>query len=376
MVSDETKNQNKGKCIVFTGGGSVGHVTVNLSLIPLFVEAGWQIHYIGSHTGIEKDLICGLGNATYHAISTGKLRRFFAVKNISDIFKVIAGCIESKRLIKVIRPDVIFSKGGYVAFPVVYGGAKNHVPIIIHESDYTPGLANRLSARYADTICLTFDNELHRKKSSIETIYVGPIVRPDIFSGSREQGMEYCGFTSGKPVVLVVGGSLGSEHINKAVRAQIDAMLADFQIIHICGKNNVDQSIVKKGYRQFEYVKEEYPNFLAASDIVISRAGSNAIFEFFALCKPMLLIPLDRGGRGDQVENAGNFAQKGYARVLKDSDCIGNIFKETQLVYDLRDKYITAMKANSLRHDTLKRIFDIIVDHSQVFQHNSASSRW
>ncbi|NLI67707.1 MAG: undecaprenyldiphospho-muramoylpentapeptide beta-N-acetylglucosaminyltransferase [Bacilli bacterium] len=304
------------KRIIFTGGGTAGHVIVNLALIPHFLEQGWQVDYIGSKNGIERELIKQFDTITYHPISTGKLRRYMSVENLKDPFRVIKGIGEAWNIIRKTKPNVIFSKGGFVSVPVVIAARLRRVPTIIHESDLSPGLANRIAAPFAKKILTTFPEtvEFIKKKN---TVHVGPIIREELFQGSEERGYQLTNFSRDKKVLLVIGGSSGSEKINRAIREALSELLKTYQVIHLCGKGNVDTSLNYKGYVQFEYVNEELKDLFAITDYVVSRAGANAIFELLAMQIPMLLIPLSLGAsRGDQIENAKNFQKKGIAHVL------------------------------------------------------------
>lgn len=308
----------KRKRILFTGGGTAGHVIVNLALIPVFQQEGWEIDYIGSKKGIERKLIEQLDNVTYYPISTGKLRRYMSIENIKDPFKVLKGTAQAWRIIGKRKPTVIFSKGGFVSVPVVLAAKLRGVPAIIHESDYTPGLANKLAMRFAQKVLATFPETMQylaKEKSE----YVGAVIREELFQGNKEKGLSICGFNQEKPVLLIMGGSGGSEKINQTVRGSLDELLTQFQIIHICGQDKVDATISKNGYIQFEYVNEGLKDIFAITDFVLSRAGANAIFEFLALKIPMLLIPLSmEASRGDQIVNAKSFQEKHYARVLEE----------------------------------------------------------
>ncbi|MFC7062718.1 undecaprenyldiphospho-muramoylpentapeptide beta-N-acetylglucosaminyltransferase [Halobacillus seohaensis] len=308
------------KRILFTGGGTAGHVIVNLALIPEFQKQGYEVDYIGSYEGIEKVLIQSLEGVTYHGISTGKLRRYVSKENFKDPFKVAKGLYQSLRIIGKRKPQVIFSKGGFVSVPVVAAAKLKKVPAIIHESDYTPGLANKLSFPFAQKVLATFP-ETVKYLPEAKGEYIGAIVREELFEGNRHRGLRLCDFTKSKPVVLVMGGSTGSKKINESIRENLDELLHEVQIVHICGKGHKDGSINRKGYSQFEYVNEELKDLFAACDYIISRAGSNAIFEFLALRKPMLLIPLSRqASRGDQILNADSFVKQGYALKLEEEE--------------------------------------------------------
>ncbi len=336
------------KKILFTGGGSAGHVTVNLALIPRFLKDDWDIHYIGSEKGIERQLIEPVNGVTYHHVSTGKLRRYFDWNNFKDPFKVIKGVGEAFSIIKREKPSVIFSKGGFVSVPVVIAGKMNNVPVIIHESDLTPGLANKVAIPFASKVCTTFPETVkHLPENKAE--YIGAVVREELKSGKSTKGLSLAGFSGVKPVMLIMGGSLGAKRINEAVRNQLDELLKTFDILHLTGKGQTDSSVERKGYKQFEYVTDELPDLLAMANLIISRAGSNSIFEFLALKKPMLLIPLSRAAsRGDQILNAQSFQKSGYANVLLEEDLTDTSFiNAVQETYDQRESYLEAMEQDN-----------------------------
>lgn len=314
------------KRILFTGGGTAGHVIVNLALIPYFQKEGWKIDYIGSKDGIERDLIAQVPNVTYHPISTGKLRRYMSIENLKDPFKVLKGTLDAWRIIGKVKPNIIFSKGGFVSVPVVVAARFRRVPTIIHESDLTPGLANKLAIPFAEKLVTTFPETMKYVPEKKAT-HIGAVVREELFQGNEKAGLQFTKLTREKPIILIMGGSIGSQKINEVVRANLDTLLSSFHIIHICGKNNVDTSIERKGYVQYEYVNEELKDLFAITDFVISRAGANAIFEFLALQIPMLLIPLSlAASRGDQIDNAKSFEKNGYAHVLQEEDLTDESF--------------------------------------------------
>lgn len=328
------------KKILFTGGGSAGHVMVNLALIPRYLQEGWSVDYIGSETGIERQLTEGMKDVRYHAIATGKLRRYLSWQNVKDPFKVIQGVGQAYRIIRKIKPDIVFSKGGFVSVPVVLGAWLNRIPVLIHESDLTPGLANRISIPFASGVCTTFPETAEGVRSG-KFRHIGPIVRPELLQGSAQKGRAICGFDRSKPVLMVMGGSLGAKKINETVRAALPELSKHFQIVHLCGKNGLDRSLEAPGYKQFEYVNEELPHLLAMTEAVVSRAGSNAIFEFLALGKPMLLIPLPKGqSRGDQLLNAESFRKSGYCEVLQEQQMTAaSLAEEAVKLYANREDY-------------------------------------
>lgn len=350
--------------IIFTGGGSAGHVTVNLALIPHFLNENWEVHYIGSHNGIENQLISRLNGVQYHAISTGKLRRYLDWNHLTDPLKVVKGCFQAYRLMKKIKPQVIFSKGGFVSVPVVIAGWLNKIPVIIHESDLTPGLANRIAIPLATKLCVTFP-ETKQQLESDKVEYVGAIVREEIGLGNRLNGYRFSQLLPGKPVVLIMGGSLGSQSINHAIRSNLDVLLERFQIIHICGKGQIDNTIVSNGYRQYEYVNQELADLIAITDIVVSRAGSNSIFEFVSVRKPMLLIPLSKEvSRGEQILNAESFVQAGYCEVLSDNNLDKDILLASlDKLYNNRHTYIEAMTTYNSQGN-LNKVISLIRAHT------------
>ena len=350
--------------IIMTGGGSAGHVTPNLALIPKLVELGYEVQYIGTKDGIERKLI-EEQNIKYHAISGGKLRRYFDIKNFSDPFKVIKGVFEAQSIIRKEKPNVVFSKGGFVAVPVVIGAFLNRVPVIAHESDITPGLANRLSVPYCSKVCVTFPESLQHIKKG-KGVLTGTPIRRELFEGSKVQGLRLCGFSGNKPVVMIMGGSLGSAALNEAVRKAMERLLDSYNIIHLCGKGNVAGSLFgRRGYVQFEYVSEELPHLLNAADYVVSRAGANAIFEFLALKKPNLLIPLSKkSSRGDQILNAASFEKSGYSLVLQEEELTPEALAEKlEQLSKAKEQYIRNMDKSSVKNG-VDRIIQVIRDNT------------
>ncbi len=308
------------KRIVLTGGGTAGHVTPNLALIDIFKQDGWQIDYIGSVDGVEKSMIAAV-NIPYHAIRCGKLRRYFSWKNFIDPFNMLIGIVQAYFLLRKIKANIVFSKGGFVALPVVVAAWLNNIPVIAHESDLSPGLANRLSFPFVDTICVTFEAGKQFFKHQHKVLVTGTPIRSQLLNGSAMNGLARCGFQVGKPVLLIVGGSQGAAAINRCVRQALDALTQQFQIIHLCGKGKLDASLMNKpGYCQLEYANDELADLFAASDVVVSRAGANSLYEILALGKPHVLIPLPlHSSRGDQIQNAKHFQQQGISVVVEES---------------------------------------------------------
>ena len=352
------------KKIVLTGGGTAGHVTPNIALLPHLKEADFEISYIGSYDGIEKRLI-GDFDVPYYGISTGKLRRYFDVKNFTDPFRVLKGFAEAKKTLKNIAPDIVFSKGGFVSVPVVRAAASLGIPCIIHESDMTPGLANKLCIPVASKVCCNFPEtfELLPKGKAVLT---GSPIREELAKGSKEAGLNMCDFHNRKPVIMVIGGSLGAASVNMCVRKALPVLLEKYQIVHICGKEKIDNLLLNTpGYKQFEYVKEELKDLFAMADIIISRAGANAICELLALKKPNLLIPLSaKASRGDQILNANSFKNQGFSMVLDEDDLSEDtLIKAVDELFTNRDIYRKAMEESNLK-DSISKIMDLIKEIS------------
>lgn len=350
------------KRIVLTGGGTAGHVTPNIALLPSLREAGFEIAYMGSYDGIEKKLIADF-DIPYQGIATGKFRRYLDPKNFSDPFRVLKGYAEARKYLKEFKPDVVFSKGGFVSVPVVRAAASLKIPCIIHESDITPGLANKLCIPVAKKVCCNFPETLNHLPKE-KAVLTGSPIRKELAEGNRLAGLDMCGFTANKPVILVMGGSLGALNVNQAVRAALPGLLEDFQIIHLCGKDKVDNLLLTTpGYKQFEYVKTELKDLFAACDLVISRAGANAICEILALKKPNILIPLPAEvSRGDQLLNAASFKEQGFSIVIEEDDLNTKTLTEAvKELYENRNTYINAMSSSS-QTDSVSKIMSLILE--------------
>ncbi len=348
------------KKIVLTGGGSAGHVTPNIALLPSLRDAGYEITYMGSYDGIEKKLI-GDFDIPYVGISTGKLRRYLDLKNLTDPFRVIKGFSEAKKFLKTYRPDVVFSKGGFVSVPVVRAAASLGIPCIIHESDMTPGLANKLCIPVAKKVCCNFPETLKLLPES-KAVLTGSPIRAELAQGNKLAGLDMCGFNANSPVIMVIGGSLGAANVNKAVRDSLSRLLEDFQVVHICGKDKMDNLLLNTaGYRQFEYVKAELKDLFAMADLVISRAGANAICELLALKKPNILIPLpSSSSRGDQLLNARSFEAQGFSIVINEDDLTPELLVDkVHELYFSRQIYHDAM-TKSGQMDSIRTILKLL----------------
>ncbi|MBO5487137.1 MAG: undecaprenyldiphospho-muramoylpentapeptide beta-N-acetylglucosaminyltransferase [Eubacterium sp.] len=358
------------KRIVLTGGGTAGHVTPNIALLPRLKELGYDIHYIGSYDGIEKKLIEQY-DIPYYGISSGKLRRYFDWKNFSDPFKVVKGYGQARALLRKLKPDVVFSKGGFVSVPVVLAAKHSKIPAIIHESDITPGLANKLAIPNAYKVCCNFPETLKYLPSD-KAVLTGSPIRKELLSGNRLNGLTYCRFKADKPVIMIIGGSSGSQFINEVVRSILPDLLKTYQVLHLCGKGNLDESLKHtEGYAQFEYANQELSDMFALADIVISRAGANAICELLALRKPNILIPLSaNASRGDQILNARSFERQGFSMVIEEEQ-LNNItlLEAIQKLFQSRSQYADAM-AKSKQLNSVETVVQLIEDAAK--QKNSS----
>lgn len=348
--------------IAFTGGGTVGHVSVNLSLIPTALSQGYEALYIGSKNGIEREMIeSQLPEIKYYPISSGKLRRYISLENAKDVFKVLKGILDARKVLKKEKPDLLFSKGGFVSVPVVIAAKSLNIPTIIHESDLTPGLANKIALKFAKKIYTTFEetlNYLPKEKAD----FIGATIREDLKNGNAHNGYQLTGFNENKKVLLVMGGSLGSKKLNSIIRENLDALLQQYQVIHLTGKGLKDDQVKKSGYIQYEFVKEDLTDLLAIADTVISRAGSNAIYEFLTLRIPMLLVPLGLDqSRGDQIDNANHFADKGYAKAIGEEQLTAQILlQELNEMEQERTRIINNMKSYEQSY-TKEALFDKMI---------------
>lgn len=352
------------KKIVLTGGGTAGHVTPNIALMPELKKQGYQTAYIGSYEGMERGMIAETG-IPYYGIATGKFRRYFDLKNFTDPFRVVKGYFEARSHLKKLRPDVLFSKGGFVAVPVVLAAKSLKIPVIIHESDMTPGLANKICIPSAAKVCCNFPETVQYLPKD-KAVLSGSPIRSELFEGNKAKGLAFCGFNNQKPVLLIVGGSLGAVAVNNAVRAILPELLKQYQVIHLCGKGKTDASLNgTPGYVQYEFIKDELRDLMAAADIVISRAGANAICELLALRKPNILIPLPAGSsRGDQILNAESFQRQGFSYLLPEEKITNSrLLAVINEVYQNRISYEQAMAASS-QNQAIPIIVGLIKDLS------------
>jgi len=348
--------------IILTGGGTAGHVVPNLALKDGLLAAGFEISYIGGKNGMERGLVEDAGIA-YHGISVGKLRRYLSLKNVSDAFRVVKGAAEAQKIIRKTKPNIIFSKGGFASVPVVLAARLQKVPVVIHESDITVGLANKLAIPHAKKVCYVFPETLKYLPKD-KSIHTGTPLRAEILNGSAIKGAQMCKFADEKPVVMIMGGSSGSAAINAVLREALSLLLPNFNIIHLCGKNNADSSLESSGYRQFEYVTHGMGDLYAASTLVVSRAGSNSLAELLALTKPHVLIPLPRAvSRGDQILNAESFEKQGFSIVLNEEEMSADSFARTiQETFEKRGIFKAAMTKGHSGENGVAQIIQILKD--------------
>ncbi len=344
------------KKIVLTGGGTAGHVMPNLALVDDLKTDGWEVSYIGSN-GIEKELITKT-HLPFHEIKSGKMRRYISLKNFTDIFRIGFGVLQSLLFLRKLRPHVVFSKGGFVAVPVTFAAKLLKIPVVSHESDITPGLANKIIARFAVKVLCAFPSTLRLlplKKSE----WVGTPIRKELFKGRRDLAEKFLEVKIEKKVILVMGGSLGAQKVNELLEKALEELTKEYFIIHITGKGK-SLTASHPNYRQFEFLGEELKDVYALADIIISRAGANSIFEFLALKKPMILIPLEQGSRGDQILNAAEFQKQGWAIMARESGLTD--FKLREIIKELLEKSKSMMwrQMQFTGHDTNEKILAVL----------------
>lgn len=353
------------KHILFTGGGSAGHVTPNIAIIEKLLSESlaadaatdWRISYIGSRCGIERELLAPFAarGVAYYAIATGKLRRYFSWRTFIDPFKIVYGIAQAWWLCRKLKPDVIFSKGGFVSFPVVVAGWLWRIPVILHESDLTPGLANKLCYPFATKVCLTFAASTRyfaAQNDKGKIIVTGTPIRASLLHGDAARGLALAGFAANKKTLLIIGGSLGAGRINQVLRQALPRLIndLDLQIIHICGAGKIVSNINYPEYKQFEYVHAELADLFAAANLVISRAGANSVYELLSLKKPHIFIPLSKqASRGDQIDNALYFAKQGVSQViLEEKLTVDTLVEEVTLALQHEADLVAKLQALDL----------------------------
>lgn len=328
------------KSIVFTGGGTAGHIMPNLAIIEKLKE--YKIYYFGSN-GLEKDIVSKYKNIEFVEIPSVKFIRSLTPKNLLIPLKLLKSIKQCKEKLKEIKPTLIFSKGGYVSIPVCLAGEKLGINILTHESDLTIGLANKIIAKKSKHLCCSFEQTANKYKKN--AIHTGSPIRDKITQGKKSIIVERHKLKNNKPIITIIGGSLGASAINKVIWDNIKALTNKYNIFHIVGKNKSNKDIKTDGYYQFEFI-EDIENYFQASDIVISRAGSNTIFELLTLQKPMLLIPLPKEqSRGDQILNAENFYKQGLSNILYQEKLNKeNLLNKIEETYKNKNNYIEKIR--------------------------------
>lgn len=344
--------------VCLTGGGTAGHVTPHFALLPGMQKRGWRPFYIGS-SGIEKSLVEGQG-IPFHAIATGKLRRYFSLKNFLDIFKVGFGCVQALSVLLRMRPDVVFSKGGFVAVPVAAAAWLLRIPVVSHESDYTPGLATKIIAKFA-RIVYTFPDT--KKYLPATAVQVGTPIREELFRGDKAKGLKFCGFDSAEtiPTYLFMGGSQGAQRINESLREMLPDLVKEARVIHLAGAGKL-LDFQNPRYKGFEFVKDELKDLFAAADFVVSRSGANSIFELLAVNKPMLLIPLEIGSRGDQVVNAASFEKNGWAMILRETELNAETLRSAMKGLASRAETMRAKQREYSSREASERVLGVLAE--------------
>lgn len=349
------------KTIVLTGGGTMGHITPNLALLPKLKNDFERIIYIGSENGIEREVLANYPEVTYYPITTVKLVRSLSPKNLLIPFKLAKGKREAQKILAEIQPDVIFSKGGFVSVPVALAGAKLDIPLILHESDFSLGLANKITKRKAKVVLTTFKDTADKINNGL---FVGPpLAKTEITQAEKTRIKNMYNLNSNKPICLIVGGSLGASSINKTVIEALDALLKNYQILHITGKNK-STDIKRAGYTQIEF-SNMMPAIMEISDIAITRGGSNIIFELLSHNVPMLIIPLQKSSRGDQIQNANYFEKKGYALTLSEDNLNAQNLINSIKQLQTRANLMRANAKYALPKDSLDKIYNTILKYSK-----------
>lgn len=351
------------KRVVVTGGGTAGHVVPAIPIVEALSARGCEVHFVGGLDGPERSLVANLP-ATYHGVRTGKLRRYLSVQNLLDCFRIPLGVFQAWRLLRRIAPDVVFSKGGFASFPAVLGAWLNGIPVVAHESDLTPGLANRLALPFVAALCLNFDASAAGRR--LRTVVTGTPLRRQLLAGDAERGRALLGIDDNaeRSVLLVVGGSQGAARLNEVVREALPKLLGSHWVVHVCGPGRTSSAYAgNHGYKQVEYLDDGWGDVIAAADLVVSRAGANALSEWLTLGVPHLLIPLPKtASRGDQLENAAFAAAKGWSLVIEEQELdattlLAGIAKLADLAPEIRQRLrsFRARDSTTLIVDELER---------------------
>ena len=354
------------KLIFMAGDGTAGHINPNLALVEPLQKAGYRVEYLGQKNEMEYPLVTAAG-LLFHEVASGRLHRSLNPDTLLTPFRIIKGVWQAIRAIRKEKPALIFCKGGFACVPVAIAGKLTGTKVILHESDLTPGLANKLCAPFASKICVTFEQTLQHLPKE-KTVFTGTPIRASLKNGSREKGFELTGLDpAGKPVLMVVGGSQGAGALNDVVSDNLEALLADYQIVHLYG-GEISGYVPKEaaGYFALGYAKDEMADLFAMTDLVLSRAGANAINEFLLLQLPSILVPLPLTvSRGDQILNAQHFEEKGFSYVLPQEKLdLQSLQEALKHVQEHREEYLSAMGASTAKNGTaavVKVILETII---------------
>jgi UDP-N-acetylglucosamine--N-acetylmuramyl-(pentapeptide) pyrophosphoryl-undecaprenol N-acetylglucosamine transferase len=305
--------------VVFTGGGTGGHIYPALAVVRALRDIrDCHIVWIGSGNGFDRTVVEGAG-IEFYAINCGKLRRYFSLRNFTDIFRIAAGFFSSLALLNKHRPALLFSKGGFVSVPPCAAAGLMRIPVFTHESDFSPGLATRINARFSQKIFITYERTgaFFGKKYIDRMVLSGNPVRPEFYAANPDKGRAFLGVPPDEKILLVLGGSQGADEINSLAESCAAQLAESFFVVHQTGRND-GEAAAKTGlrYKRLSYIGSEMPDILAASALVIGRAGAGTVWECAAVGRPMILVPLASATRGDQIENARFFEKKGAARML------------------------------------------------------------
>jgi UDP-N-acetylglucosamine--N-acetylmuramyl-(pentapeptide) pyrophosphoryl-undecaprenol N-acetylglucosamine transferase len=343
--------------IVFTGGGTGGHIYPGIAVAAALRDiSSCGVVWLGSKNKIDRTIVENAG-IKFEEISSGKLRRYFSLRNFTDVFRIIAGFFSSLLLLKKYKPSLLFSKGGFVSVPPAAAAFALRIPVYTHESDFSPGLATKINAYFAKKIFITYKQtaSYFNKKLLNKIIQSGNPVRSEFYAANPEKGRSFLNIPSGEKILLVLGGSQGAVELNTLVENCLAGLTANFFVVHQTGsvcKLSADKAAQPR-YIRVSYIKDEMPDILAAATLALGRAGAGTVWECAAVGRPMVLVPLSGSAtRGDQIENAEFFVERGAARMLVRPDAA----KLLETLNDLagNEKLLTAMAAASAQVGTMR----------------------
>lgn len=366
-------------CIAFTGGGTGGHIYPGLAVAEQFksvcsenADISAKIIWIGSSAGMDKRIVESNSVVDkFYGIPSGKLRRYFSFRNLLDVFKIIAGFFAAFFILLKNRPSVLFSKGGFVSVPPCFAAKILGIPVYTHECDFSPGLATKLNTKAASKVLLSYKQteKFFAGKNKEKLVVTGNPVRPAFYSASAKKGRDFLGLeeVTDKPVLVVIGGSLGAKQINELIYQNIEFLCEHFIVVHQTGAGNevsLTEKVANDSYKPYSFIYGEMPDVLAAADIILSRAGANSLWECAVLKKPMVLVPLcGSGTRGDQVENARFFEENNAATVLLGEDADSQHLQDAlikMLDESTRKKFAESCSALTDSIPPAKRIADLL----------------